>query len=50
MGDVVYFDKARVKTLVKETKERDDLNERIERIKANIARINQLMAELREVK
>ena len=50
MGEVVYFDKARMKTLMKEAKERDDLGERIARIKASIARINQLMAELKEVK
>ncbi len=50
MGEVIYFDKKRVKSLVKETKERDDLNERIERIRSSIARINQLMVELEEMK
>lgn len=50
MGEVVYFDKKRIKTLVKETKEKDDLSERIERVKSSIARINKLMRELREGK
>jgi hypothetical protein len=50
MGEVIYFDKQRVKGLVKETRERDDLNERIERIRSSIARINQLMVELKEMK
>ena len=50
MGEIIYFDKKRVKTLVKEAKESDDLGERIKRILASIARINQLMVELRETK
>jgi hypothetical protein len=50
MGEIIYFDKKRVKSLAKEAKERVDLNERIERIKSSIARINQLIAELAERK
>lgn len=50
MGTVLFFDKNRTRNLVKEQlhAKDNDLNERIERIKLSIARINRLMAELRE--
>jgi hypothetical protein len=54
MGDVVTFKRPQTKTQLKQTNNEQeqvdlDLSQRMERIRASVARLNGLMAELRGV-
>ena len=53
MGEIIQFNTHRLRKIAKEQMSKcddNDLSARIDRIKASIARINQLMAELRDSK